>query len=160
MLSKVATLAAIVAGAHAQSACTLTPETHPSMTWSKCAEGGTCTSQEGSVVIDSNWRWLHTTDGYVNCYTGNEWDAALCPSNAECATSCCLDGAEYEATYGASTSGNALTLKFVTEGEFSTNIGSRLYLLESESKYQGFTLLGNEFTFDVDVSNLEWVYLS
>ncbi|KFZ05856.1 hypothetical protein V501_07964 [Pseudogymnoascus sp. VKM F-4519 (FW-2642)] len=43
----------------------------------------------------------------------------------------------------------------VLMGEFSTNIGSRLYLLESESKYQGFTLLGNEFTFDVDVSNLD-----
>lgn len=63
----------------------------------------------------------------------------------------------YEGTYGATTSGDALTLKFVTEGEYSTNIGSRLYFLESESKYQGFTLLGNEFTFDVDVSNLEWV---
>ncbi|OBT57087.1 hypothetical protein VE04_02177 [Pseudogymnoascus sp. 24MN13] len=113
------------------------------MAWSKCAMGGTCTSQQGSVVIDSNWRWLHTTDGYVNCYTGNEWDAALCPSNAE------------GGTYGATTNGDALTLKFVAEGEFSTNIGSRLYLLESESKYQGLTLLGNEFTFDVDVSNLD-----
>ncbi|KFY77697.1 hypothetical protein V499_02979 [Pseudogymnoascus sp. VKM F-103] len=56
-------------------------------------------------------------------------------------------------TYGATTNGDALTLKFVAEGEFSTNIGSRLYLLESGSKYQGLTLLGNEFTFDVDVSN-------
>jgi cellulose 1,4-beta-cellobiosidase len=125
------------------------------MAWSKCAMGGTCTSQQGSVVSDSNWRWLHTTDGYVNCYTGNEWDAALCPYNAECATTCCLDGADYGGTYGATTNGDALTLKFVTEGEFSTSIRSRLYLLEWESKYQGLTLLGNEFNFDVDVSNLE-----
>ncbi|OBT74980.1 hypothetical protein VF21_06318 [Pseudogymnoascus sp. 05NY08] len=83
MLSKVSALAAIVTVAHAQSACTLTAETHPSMTWSTCVEGDTCTSKQGSVVIDSNWRWLHTTDGHVNCYTGNEWDAALCPSNTE-----------------------------------------------------------------------------
>lgn len=135
MLSKVAALAAVVTVAHAQSAWNLTAETYPSMTWSTCAEGGTCTSQEGSVVIDSNWRWLHTTDGPVNCYSGNEWDVALCTSNTDCAIACCLDGADYEGTYGATTSGDALTLKFVTEGEYSTNIGSRLYLLESESKY-------------------------
>lgn len=36
----------------------------------------------------------------------------------------------------------------------ATNIGSRLYLMASESKYEMFTLLGNEFTFDVDVSQL------
>ena len=155
MISKVAALAAVVAVAHAQSTCTLTAKTHTSMTWSTCAEGGTCTSQEGLVVIDSNWRWLHTTDGSVNCHSGNEWDEALCTSNADCATACCLYGADYEGTYGVTTSGDALTLKFVTEGEYNTNIGSRLYLLESESKYQGFTLLGNELTFDVDVSNLE-----
>jgi len=36
----------------------------------------------------------------------------------------------------------------------ATNIGSRLYLMASASKYQMFSLLGNEFTFDVDVSKL------
>jgi len=36
----------------------------------------------------------------------------------------------------------------------ATNIGSRFYLMASSSKYQMFTLLGNEFTFDVDVSKL------
>ena len=39
-------------------------------------------------------------------------------------------------------------------GKSATNIGSRLYLMASASKYQMFTLLGNEFTFDVDVSKL------
>jgi cellulose 1,4-beta-cellobiosidase len=36
----------------------------------------------------------------------------------------------------------------------ATNIGSRLYLMASDTKYQMFTLLGNEFTFDVDLSKL------
>jgi cellulose 1,4-beta-cellobiosidase len=47
-----------------------------------------------------------------------------------------------------------LTLKFVTKGQFSTNIGSRTYLMESDTKYQMFNLIGKEFTFDVDVSKL------
>ena len=36
----------------------------------------------------------------------------------------------------------------------ATNIGSRLYLMAGADKYQMFTLLGNEFTFDVDTSKL------
>ena len=36
----------------------------------------------------------------------------------------------------------------------ATNIGSRLYMMNGASKYQMYTLLGNEFTFDVDVSKL------
>lgn len=32
-------------------------------------------------------------------------------------------------TYGITTNADALTLKFVTHGPFSTNIGSRVYLV-------------------------------
>ena len=65
-----------------------------------------------------------------------------------------IDGADYSGTYGISTSGNALTLKFVTKGSYSTNIGSRTYLMDGDSKYQMFNVVGKEFTFDVDVSKL------
>ncbi|OGM44124.1 cellobiohydrolase celD [Aspergillus bombycis] len=134
----------------AQQAGTLTAETHPSLTWQKCAAGGSCTEQKGSVVLDSNWRWLHSVDGSTNCYTGNTWDASLCPDNEACASNCALDGADYEGTYGVTTSGDALSLQFVT----GANIGSRLYLMADEESYQTFNLLNNEFTFDVDASQL------
>ena len=48
------------------------------------------------------------------------------------------------------TSDDELTIGFVT----GSNVGSRLYLMEDESTYKLFKLLNNEFTFDVDVSNL------
>ena len=124
------------------------------MSWSTCSSGGSCSTKQGSIVVDANWRWLHTTSGYTNCYTGNKFDATLCPDSATCTKNCCLDGADYSGTYGATTSGNQLSLQFVTSGSSGKNIGSRMYLMESDTKYQGFTLLGNEFTFDVDVSNL------
>ena len=58
-------------------------------------------------------------------------------------------------TYGITTSGNALTLKFVTHGPYSTNIGSRVYLLsQDDTTYELFNLKNQEFTFDVDMSNL------
>ncbi|KAI1504602.1 1,4-beta-D-glucan cellobiohydrolase-like protein [Biscogniauxia marginata] len=154
MYQKLAGIAAFVAAARAQQACTLTAETHPPLTWSQCSAGGSCTEVQGSVTIDANWRWTHTVEGSTNCYTGNEWDATSCPDGATCSTTCCLDGADYESTYGATTNGDALSLTFVTEGQYSTNIGSRFFLMDDEETYKTFKLLGNEFTFDVDVSNL------
>jgi cellulose 1,4-beta-cellobiosidase len=106
----------------------------------------------GQIVLDANWRWVHNAQGQ-NCYTGNKWDATSCPDDKTCAQNCALDGAQYQSTYGVSTSGNALHLNFVTQSQ-GKNIGTRLYLLESETKYQMFHLLNQEFTFDVDVSKL------
>jgi len=144
----------LVALVFGQQVGTNTAETHPSLSVSDCTSAGSCTTKQASVTLDSNWRWTHTTSGTTNCYTGNEWDKTLCPDPVTCATNCAIDGADYQGTYGISASGNELTLKFVTHGPFSINIGSRVYLLDSDSKYRMFKLKNHEFTFDVDVSNL------
>ena len=143
---------ALLATVYGQQAGTQTAETHPKISVSECTAGGSCTTQSSAVTLDANWRWLHTTSGYTNCYTGNTWDASLCPDPTTCAANCALDGADYSGTYGITTSGNALTLKFVT----GSNVGSRVYLMEpgSDSKYQLFKLKNQEFTFDVDMSGL------
>ena len=47
------------------------------MSWSRCTGSGSCSKVSGEVVIDANWRWLHNTDGYDNCYDGNEWVVSL-----------------------------------------------------------------------------------
>lgn len=158
MISSALALASLFAAATAQQAGTLTTETHPALTVSICTASG-CKTSAQSIVLDSNWRWLHTTSGYTNCYTGNSWDATLCPDGTKCAANCALDGADYKGVYGISTSGNALKLSFVTKGtgaSAGTNIGSRNYLMAagSTTKYQMLKLLNKEFTFDVDVSNL------
>ncbi|KAI0692550.1 cellulase [Cytidiella melzeri] len=151
MFRKAALLAfSLIAIAHGQQAGTQTPETHPTLPSQKCTTGGGCTSVSTSVVLDSNWRWVHTTTGYTNCYTGNTWDTTICPDPTTCAENCALDGADYEGTYGITASGNALTLQFVT----GSNVGSRVYLMQDETNYQMFKLMNQEFTFDVDVSNL------
>ncbi|KAH6677722.1 family 7 putative glycoside hydrolase [Halenospora varia] len=148
--------ALVAAAVRGQQVGTQQTETHPTMTWQKCSAGGTCTNQNGKVVIDANWRWVHdkTANSYKNCYDGNTWNATLCPDNKKCATNCALEGADYTKTYGATASGNSLKLTFVTKGTYATNIGSRLYLMDTDTSYQQFKLLNSEFTFDVDVSNL------
>ncbi|KAF2090565.1 glycoside hydrolase family 7 protein [Saccharata proteae CBS 121410] len=140
--------------ASSQQVGTQQTETHPSLTWEECTGSGSCTTESGSVVVDANWRWLHSTSGTTNCYTGNEWDATLCPDDVTCATNCALEGADYSGTYGVTSSGDAITLKFVTTGAYSTNVGSRLFMMENDSTYKLYKLLNQEFTFDVDVSNL------
>jgi cellulose 1,4-beta-cellobiosidase len=146
-------LLSLIAAVQAQNVGTQQTETHPKLSWSKCTSGGSCTSQSGEVVIDSNWRWLHTTSGTTNCYDGNEWTSA-CTSEADC-TKCALEGADYGKTYGVSTSGNQLSLTFMTRHEYGTNIGSRLYLMQNADTYQMFTLNNNELAFDVDLSTVE-----
>jgi cellulose 1,4-beta-cellobiosidase len=154
MISAVLAISSLFVAARAQQAGTLTTETHPALTVSQCTASG-CTTSAQSIVIDSNWRWLHTTTGYTNCYTGNTWNATICPDGVTCAANCALDGADYSGTYGITTTGNALKLNFVTTSA-QTNVGSRTYLMAagSTTQYQILKLLGQEFTFDVDVSNL------
>jgi cellulose 1,4-beta-cellobiosidase len=90
------TLAALLAlgnGVLAQQVGTNTPETHPPMSYQRCTASGQCTTVNTAIVLDANWRWLHSTSGYTNCYTGNKFDNTLCPSNTACAANCALEGA-------------------------------------------------------------------
>lgn len=64
-------LTSLLAIARGQQVGTNTAEVHPSITWQKCTGTGTCVTQNGKITLDANWRWLHTTTGYTNCYTGN-----------------------------------------------------------------------------------------
>lgn len=143
----------LLATAAAQQVGTEQPETHPALNWQDCSSGS-CQEVSASVVIDANWRWVHELDGYENCYDGNVW-TDKCSSAEDCATNCAVEGADYQATYGITSSGDALTLKFTQEDDYGTNVGSRVYLMNGEDKYQMFTLMDNEFAFDVDLSTVE-----
>jgi cellulose 1,4-beta-cellobiosidase len=154
MSAKAFLLLSLLAAVRAQQVGTQKAEVHPTLTWQKCTKTGGCTTQsQGRIVLDANWRWVHTTSGYTNCYTGQAWDSSICSDPVTCAQNCAVDGADYSGTYGITTSGNALTMKFVTKTA-NTNIGSRVYLMADDSNYQMFKVKNQEFTFDVDVSNL------
>ncbi|KAG8796165.1 Exoglucanase 1 [Ceratobasidium sp. 428] len=141
---------------HSQQVGTNIAEVHPTLTWQKCTTSGGCQTQpSGKIVLDANWRGVHTTVGSTSCYTGQAWDSLMCSNPVVCAQTCALEGADYQGTYGISTNGNSLTMKFVTNGASGSNTGSRVYLMASDdTKYEMFKLKNQEFTFDVDVSNL------
>ncbi|OBZ78466.1 Exoglucanase 1 [Grifola frondosa] len=137
--SLVFSLLAIVYG---QQIGTQVAETHHQLTFQQCTMSG-CTTLSMPVVVDSNWCWLHSATGYTNCYTSNTWNVILCPDPVACVQNCTLDSG----TYGITTSGDALTLKFVT----GSNVSSCMYLMASDTSYQMFKLKNQEFAFNVDI---------
>ena len=73
---------------------------------------------------------------------------------------CAVDGVDQNdlgGTYGIHAVGSdGVSLKLVTQGPYSRNVGSRLYLLDSSGqKYKKLQLLNKEFTFTVKASDLD-----
>ncbi|KAK3318197.1 endoglucanase EG-1 precursor [Apodospora peruviana] len=144
--------ALLVTSAIAQQIGKLTPEVHPSLPTWECTLAGGCVQKNTSVVLDSDYRWTHAADGATNCKAADgQLNTTICPDAKACAASCALEGVSYP-NYGVFTNGSELTLDlFVKE-----NVASpRVYLLANDStRYDMFSLLDKEFTFDVDVSKL------
>jgi cellulose 1,4-beta-cellobiosidase len=153
----VAVFLCLVSRPAAQQAGHMEQEGNPTITLKECTNAGGCVAQEVKVVLDANWRWVHSTSGYENCYTGDTWNSQLCPDGASCARNCALEGVsheKYENTYGISKIDNGFKIRFVTDHQYGTNVGGRLYLLDGDDKYMMFYLKNREFSIDIDVSNL------
>lgn len=87
-------LAALAALAAAQQVGTSQAEVHPPLTTYECSASGCAPDSTTSLVLDANWRWTHKVGSSTNCYTGDEWDAGICPDPVTCAANCALDGAD------------------------------------------------------------------
>lgn len=131
-------------------------EIHPNITWSRCSGtgGNNCSTVSAELTLDSNYRWIHVKDGYQNCYDGNVWNTRACANSTDCTKSCVLEGADYKTVYGVNATKDSVALKFVTKIEYSQNVGSKVHLMKDADNYEMFNLIGSEFSFDVDVSNL------
>ena len=46
--------------------------------------------------------------------------------------------ADWAGTYGVAQEGNGVSVGFVTQGPYSVNVGSRSYLMESNTEYKLF----------------------
>ena len=110
-------LATLPASTLAQQAGTLEQEEGPTITLKECTVAAGCSSTQASLTLDANWRWIHSTSGSNNCYTGNTWDTGLCSDPVQCAKDCALEGVsanKYRDTYGVEQVDDVVKLKFVT----------------------------------------------
>jgi cellulose 1,4-beta-cellobiosidase len=133
-------------------------EVHPKLNWTQCTADSSCREVGGELTLDEKWRWVHKVDSYRDCYYWgySEWNEEACDSEANCTTTCAVEGADYSPKngYGISAANNSVSLQLVTRKDFATNVGLRLFLLDSKTKYQTFTLSNNEFAFDVNLSSV------
>ena len=135
----------------AQQPGTTKTEGNPTISVKECTSNG-CSTKDHKLVLDANWRWIHTEDS-KNCYEGNMWDTSICADATTCAEKCQLeavDANDYAQTYGVTSIPGGVKLSFVT----GTNVGSRLFLLEDD-EYKLFKLKNREFAVEVDSSTVE-----
>ncbi|KAF9886505.1 hypothetical protein FE257_011412 [Aspergillus nanangensis] len=138
---------------HAQNPASTSPG-NPSLTTWKCTTSSGCVAQDTSVVLDWGYHWIHTVGGSQSCTTSSGVDKTLCPDEATCSKNCVVDSANYT-TAGVSTSGGTLTMnQYYQSNGAITNASPRLYLLGSDGDYVMMKLLGQELSFDVDLSTL------
>jgi len=88
---KICLISLLVIGLVAQNIGTQKREYHIPMGYSECTSSG-CSSKQGEITLDENWRWIHNVGGYQNCFTGVEWDRNFCPDPASCTRNCAIDG--------------------------------------------------------------------
>lgn len=103
--------------AAAQQTGTQKTETHLPFGYTTCTGHGQCNTQQLSVTLDANWRWSHNTNGYQNCYTGNQWDSQFCPDEKTCTSNCALEGVDsndWRSPYGVTTVSGGVQMNFVT----------------------------------------------
>ena len=151
-------LASTLGLASSQQPGYLEQEEKPTITLKECTIAGGCTSTQAKLTLDANWRWIHSTSGYENCYTGNEWNPKYCSDPDQCAQNCVLEGVskdKYENTYGVEQIQDGVKLKFVSQHQYGINVGSRLYVMDDDDNYKLFYLKNQEFSFEVDVSTLQ-----
>lgn len=103
------------------------------------------TTVQTKLVLDANWRWFHRkTDAAQNCFPGG-WNSTLCPNPTACSNNCAIEGipsTQYASNYGVTGSNGSVSLKYVTTHEYGQNIGSRLYVTNSNGQsYYGFNML-------------------
>jgi len=116
-----------------------------------CSANG-CHGEAAYTTIDLNWRWLHANS--ENCFLEGGWNPKYCSDPNSCAQNCVVDGVEaafYPVGYGVSSAPGGIRMEFQT----GTNIGSRMYVLDSgAATYKLFKLKNREFAIDIDVSSL------
>lgn len=160
MASRLSAAAALVlaaaSSASAQQIGKLTPEVHPKFPTQECTLTGGCVTKATSIVLDSDYRWLHTVNGYDNCKGPAGLDKTLCANATSCAANCALEGVDYK-SYGIYSEGDGklrMTL-YVNRSEGVTTMSSpRVYILANDTHYDMYYMLNRELAFDVDMSQV------
>ncbi|KFY41376.1 hypothetical protein V495_04953 [Pseudogymnoascus sp. VKM F-4514 (FW-929)] len=133
-----------------------TPDAIQSLPTYTCTLADGCTEQLTNVVFAWPYHWMHTVDGYDSCTTSSgDLNSTLCGTSEDCFNNCELAPGDYEGL-GISTDGNAITLYQYrnNDGKIENKSPNVMLLDPAGENYVNVQLLGQEFSFDVDISLL------
>jgi cellulase len=131
-------------------------EVHPKLTTYRCTKADGCVSQDTSIVLDSLSRPLYQVNApEYDCGTvGPGVNTTACPDAETCFENCVMEGIQDYTPFGVVAEGDAVTLDMLRDSDLEA-LFPRIYLLsEDDETYEMLQLVGQEFTFDVDVSKL------
>ncbi|KKK20241.1 hypothetical protein ARAM_003212 [Aspergillus rambellii] len=134
------------------------PEKRPQLDSWKCSHKHGCVKLKTSVVLDAATHVIHDLHTNTSCTTADgTLDSAICPDKETCAKNCVIEGITDYAAHGVTTRGGSMTLRQYLREEDGqlTSVSPRVYLVAEDGEhYNSLHLLGQELSFDVDVSNL------
>lgn len=142
---------------HSQHVKDPSRERHPKLTTWKCTKDGGCKPQKTAVVLDSLKRPLYQVDAPdIGCGTnGSPPNTTVCPDVETCQVNCVMESISNYDVVGVETHGDSLYLDMLSDDDKLAKLSPRVYLLDKHEKnYEMLHLLGQEFSFDVDVSKL------
>jgi cellulase len=132
-------------------------EEHPTLLTQTCTNAEGCKPHETKLVIDALSHHIVDIDTGYPCIRpkSGALNKNICPTVAECGQNCALEGTNYH-NHGVETHGDAVTLHmYVKSGNELRSASPRLYLLNEDlEEYTMLKLLGQELSFDVDMSRL------
>ncbi|KAK3700403.1 hypothetical protein LTR37_016014 [Vermiconidia calcicola] len=132
------------------------PEVHPKLTTQTCSKKDGCTTHETSVVLDALAHPIKNIHTGKSCLTSDgSLKKKICSTAESCAANCALEGVDY-ADHGVYTQGDRMAMRmYLREDGKLESVSPRVYLLdENKEEYSMLKLLGQEVSFDTDVSNL------
>ena len=131
-------------------------EIRPRLSTQTCTKSSGCKTHDTSVVLDAGTHPIKDINTGVSCIKPNgELNETICPTVKECAQNCALEGVNYH-NHGVQTNGDSMKLHmYLHSGGRTHSVSPRVYLLdENDQEYSMLKLLGQEVSFDVDMSKL------
>lgn len=109
------------------------------------------------MVLDSLKRPLYQVDApELGCgKNGSPPNTTVCPDVETCQANCVMESISDYEVVGVEANGDSLYLDMLSDNATLAKLSPRVYLLdEQEQEYEMLRLLGQELSFDVDVSKL------
>ena len=124
----------------------------------ECTNAGGYTSTQARLALDANWHQVNSVSGYENGCTGDDWNSQCFSNPVQRAQNFVLEGTskdKCESAHSVQQIQDGVKVNFLTQHEHDANVGHYIHAMDDDDKYDLFCLKNREFSFEVDVSDMQ-----